>query len=117
MAGAFEVVAHELPHCLLPDGSEGPQNTGYVIDGVLFHPGDGKEIEGLAVDTLAVPITGPDISLLDAINFAKQVRAKIAIPIHYTAIPLDPNAFKTYVDKGGAGFEVRILADGESTEV
>lgn len=115
--GTFEVAARELPHCLLPDGNQGPQNTGYVIDGILFHPGDGKELEGLAVDNVALPITGPDISILDAINFARQLDAKVAIPIHYQAIPADPNVFKLYAEKGGAGFEVRILADGESTEL
>jgi L-ascorbate metabolism protein UlaG (beta-lactamase superfamily) len=116
-AASFEVVARELPHCLLPDGSAGPQNTGYVIDGVLFHPGDGKELEGLQVNNLALPITGPDISILDAINFAKQVKAKVAIPIHYTAIPASPEVFADYAKKGGVDFEVRILADGQSTEL
>lgn len=116
-AGGFEVIARELPHCLLPDGSEGPQNTGYVIDGVLFHPGDGKEIEDLKVDNLALPITGPDISILDAINFAKQVGAKVAIPIHYDGIPADPHVFAAYAGKGESGFEIRVLADGESTEL
>lgn len=116
-AGGFEIIARELPHCLLPDGGEGPQNTGYIIGGVLFHPGDGKEIEDLRVDNLALPITGPDISILDAINFAKQVGAKVAIPIHYTAIPADPDVFKAYAGKASADFEVRVLADGESTNI
>ena len=116
-AGGIEVVARELPHCLLPDGSEGPQNTGYVMDGVLFHPGDGKEIEDLQVDNLALPITGPDISILDAVNFAKQVGAKVAIPIHYDGIPADPNVFSAYADKGNISCEVRVLADGESTDI
>lgn len=117
-AAGFEIAARELPHCLLPNGQPGPQNTGYVINGVLFHPGDGKELEGLTVDNLALPITGPDISILDAVNFAKQVKAKVAIPIHYTAIPFDPNVFAAYAGKAGdSGFEVRVLADGESTEI
>jgi L-ascorbate metabolism protein UlaG (beta-lactamase superfamily) len=117
MVAGFEVIARELPHCLLPDGSEGPQNTGYVINGVLFHPGDGKELDDLKVDNLALPITGPDISILDAVNFAKQVGAKVAIPIHYDGIPADPNVFAAYAGKGSASFEVRVLADGESTEL
>lgn len=116
-AGGFEVVARELPHCLLPDGSAGPQNTGYVVNDVFFHPGDGKELAGLHVPNLALPITGPDISILDAINFAKQVGAKVAIPIHFTAIPADPHVFAEYAEKGNAGFEVRVLADGETTEI
>lgn len=117
-AGGFEVIARELPHCLLVDGSKGPQNTGYVVNGAFFHPGDGKELEGLKVDNLALPITGPDISMHDAFAFARQVQAKVVIPIHYQAIPADPTVFASYIQKGGApGFEVRVLADGQSTEV
>ncbi len=113
----FTVRAYDLPHCLLPDGNEGPQNTGYVIDSVLFHPGDGKELSGLSVDTVALPITGPDISILDAINFAKQLNAKVAIPIHYDRIPASPEVFAAYAGRSGASFEVKILGDGESTEL
>ncbi len=116
--GSFEIIARELPHCPMVDGSEGPQNTGYVIDGIFFHPGDGRELEGLTVDNLALPIVGPDISIRDAVDFAKQVKAKVAIPIHYTAIPADPHVFAAYAGKGReALFEVRVLADGESTEL
>lgn len=117
-AGGFEIIARELPHCLLPNGSEGPQNTGYVINGTFFHPGDGKELDGLKVDNLALPITGPDISMYDAFVFAKQVEAKVVIPIHYQAIPADPHVFAEYMHKpGDPGFEIRVLSDGQSTEV
>ena len=116
--GGFEVVAHELPHCLLVDDTPGPQNTGYLVNGAFFHPGDGKELEGLTVDNLAVPIAGPDISLRDAYAFAKQVSAKVVIPIHYLAVPADPHVFAAYTQKpGDPGFEVRILEDGESTDL
>lgn len=116
-AGGFKVAARELPHSLLLDGSAGPQNTGYIVNEILFHPGDGKELAGLAVDNLALPITGPDISYLDAINFASQVGAKVVIPIHYTVTPLDAQAVAEYMKKGGIGFEIRVLDDGESTQL
>lgn len=115
--GAFTVKAYDLPHCLLINGQPGPQNTGYVIDDVLFHPGDGKELEGLQVDNLALPITGPDISLLDAANFARQLGAKVVIPIHYDGIPANPDVFKQYVAKGDLQFEVRVLKEGQSTQL
>ncbi len=114
-AGGFEIVGRELSHCLLPDGSEGPQNTGYVIDGVFFDPGDGKDIDDLTVDAMALPITGPDISMLDAFNFAEKLGVKIAIPVHYEWMGADADTYKEF----GAHrpFEIRILADGESTEL
>ena len=113
----FAIHTYELPHCLLPGNRPGPQNTGYLVDGVLFHPGDGKELAGLKVDNVALPITGPDISMLDAMNFAEQLQAKVVIPIHFDAIPADPKVFTQYAGFGGHTFEVRVLNDGESTEV
>lgn len=111
----FEVVARELPHCLLPDGSEGPQNTGYVVDGIFFDPGDGKDIDDLQVANMALPITGPDISMLDAFNFAEKLGVKVAIPVHYRWMGADADTYKQFAK--ARPFEVRVLADGESTEI
>lgn len=113
----FSVEAHELPHCLLPDGSEGPQNTGYLIDGAFFDPGDGKELAGLSASSMALPINGPDISMLDAFNFAKQLGVKVAIPVHYTWMGGDVVTYKQFAEGSGMPFELRVLADGESTEL
>ena len=114
-AAGFGVVARELPHCLLPDGSEGPQNTGYVIDSVFFDPGDGKDIDNLQVANMALPITGPDISMLDAFNFAEKLGVKVAIPVHYRWMGADADTYKQFAKS--RPFEVRVLADGESTEI
>lgn len=113
----FDVIAHELPHSLLLDGSAGPQNTGYVVNGVLLHPGDGKELEGLSVDILALPITGPDISVLDAVNFAKQVNAKTAILIHNVVIPMDIAKVAAFIKNNGVDFEVLALDDGGNVDL
>jgi L-ascorbate metabolism protein UlaG (beta-lactamase superfamily) len=116
-AAGFTIEAYDLPHCLLPDGSEGPQNTGYLINGVFFHPGDGKELAGLQAQSMALPITGPDISALDAFNFAKQVGVKVAIPIHYDGYGANVGLYQKIVEGSGMPFELRVLADGESTEL
>src|SRR4051812_41683329 len=86
----LKIKALELPHCLMVDGSEGPQNTGFLVNNKLFHSGDGKEIKGLKVDVLAGPLTGPDVSLKDACDFAKQVSAKTFLPVHYDYIGTKP---------------------------
>ncbi len=79
----FTITARYLAHCKMPDGSDGPPNTGYVIDGTFFHPGDGVAIDNLQVDTLAAPIAGPSVSILDAVTLARSVHAKTLIPMHY----------------------------------
>jgi L-ascorbate metabolism protein UlaG (beta-lactamase superfamily) len=111
----LKVKAMELPHCLMVDGSEGPQNTGYLFNEKLFHPGDGKELAGLSVDNIALPIAGPDISLKDAFDFAKQVSAKKAIPIHYDYLGGNPEFFANYASKHG--IQTHGLKVGESIEL
>src|SRR3989344_7283529 len=97
--GSFKIKIIELPHCPMPDGSAGPQNVGYLINKKLFHPGDGKELVGLQVDNLAWPITGPDISPRDAFDFAKQVAAKLVIPIHYDVLGANPERYQFFIER------------------
>jgi L-ascorbate metabolism protein UlaG (beta-lactamase superfamily) len=107
----------ELPHCLMPDGTQGPQNVGYLINDKLFHPGDGKELDGLRIDNLALPIIGPDISIKDAFAFAKQISAKAVIPIHYDFLGLKPEIVKSFAERFEMPFKVHILKNGQSVEL
>jgi len=115
-AAGFSIVPRDLPHCVMPDGSAGPPNTGYVIDGNFFHPGDGIEISGLRVEHAAVPIAGPSVSLYHAVQFATSLGAKKVIPIHYdnTALfPGNPDGFAKVCKNA----EVIVLKDGQTTEL
>lgn len=116
----FDVVAHELPHCAMVDGSAGPQNTGYIIDGAFFDPGDGVEVTGVQVPTAGVAIAGPDISPRDVVTFIKSVGCKTVIPLHYTNDVFHglKESAVTWAEWGGLT-DVRVvpLADGESVEV
>jgi L-ascorbate metabolism protein UlaG (beta-lactamase superfamily) len=113
--GGVKVKAIELPHCLMVDGSTSVQNTGYLFNGKLFHPGDGKELDGLQVETLAVPVNGPDISLKDAYDFTVQVKAKQVIPIHYDYLGGNPDFLGQSLNKKGV--KVHALTIGDSVEI
>ena len=113
--GGVKVKAIELPHCLMVDGSTSVQNTGYLINKELFHPGDGKELDGLSVGTLAVPINGPDISLHDAYAFTMQVKAKQVIPIHYDYLGGNPDFLGQSLNKHGV--KIHALTIGDSIEL
>lgn len=116
--GGFKISARELPHVAMVDGAPGPQNTGYVINGAFFHPGDGISIDNLKVSSAAVPIAGPDISPRDIHHFISQLGCSVVIPIHYDLFPADPEFYKTLF---GDWFKLPIkfipLNSGESTEV
>lgn len=116
-AVGFKVVARELPHSLLPDGSAGPQNTGYVINDTFFHPGDGTELGGLHVDAAAIPIAGPDISPKDVFDFIKQLGCKTVIPIHYDFFIEDPKLLASFAPGIVPGINFIVLDDGQSAEL
>lgn len=115
--GGFRITAHELPHCDLPDGSSGPQNTGYIVDGILFHPGDGVKTEAVSVRAVAAPVAGPDVSPRDAFDLAKSVNAKLLIPIHYDYFKEDPSVIAEWATMMQMPFEVRPLKNGESLDI
>lgn len=113
--GGLKIEAKELPHCLMIDGSTSVQNTGYLVNGELFHPGDGKELDGLEVKILAVPLNGPDISPHDAFAFGKQVKAQHLVPIHYDFLGGNPDFFAHTAEENG--MKTHGLDKGESTEI
>ncbi len=113
----LKIKAIELPHCLMVDGSPGPQNTGYLIGGKLFDPGDGKDLAGLMIDNLVVPIQGPDISFKDAFDFANQLKAKQLIPVHYDTMGAKPEMLKKVCEWFELPYKITILEMGESTEI
>lgn len=116
-SSGFKIIPVDLPHCKMQDGSDGPPNTGFVVDGVFFHPGDGDKNPGhVTVDNLALPIAGPSITLDGALQFAKDLKAKLVIPIHYDSrFTADPLEFKKLAEQ--LGIEVRPLYPGEETEI
>ncbi len=117
--GGVKIKVIELPHCLMPNGQNGPQNVGYLIAGKIFHPGDGKELANLSVDNLALPITGPDVSMKDCFMFAKQVSAKNVIPIHYDKLGADPDVYAAFAGffPNDFSFKFHVLKRSESAEL
>jgi L-ascorbate metabolism protein UlaG (beta-lactamase superfamily) len=112
-AAGVEVRAHDLPHVQLVDGSSGPPNTGFLVAGHLFHPGDGLELTGLRAPAVAAPISGPSISFRDAYRFVQDLGAERVVPIHYDLFTADPEHFARVCDIA----EVVPLGDGEHTDL
>lgn len=112
-AAGFEIVPHDMPHVTMVNGSAGPPNTGFVFDGRLLHPGDSMQVDGIRVDALAVPITGPSVSFRDAYVAVETAGSSTAIPIHYDKFLADPQLFAHFCDITS----VVVLGHGESADV
>lgn len=112
-AAGVDIIAHALPHVEMVDGSAGPPNTGYVLDGRLLHPGDAITANGIRVAALALPIAGPSISFRRAYQMVEAVGPSTAVPIHYDVFLADPQQFAKFCDLA----TVVALDTGETAEV
>ena len=57
-------------------------NTGYMIGGRLFYPGDAFYVPKKKVEILALPVAGPWMRISEAIDYAKEVHPKACFPVH-----------------------------------
>lgn len=57
-------------------------NTGYLIQNRFFYPGDALTKPAVPVEILAMPMAGPWLKLAEAINWAKEIKPQICLPVH-----------------------------------
>lgn len=69
---------HALIHPLVPIVT----NVGYVVNGVLYHPGDSFIVPPTPVDTVLVPIHAPWSKVGEVIDFVIATKAKQSFQIH-----------------------------------
>jgi L-ascorbate metabolism protein UlaG (beta-lactamase superfamily) len=69
---------HALMHTSIPP----IQNTGYFIANKLFYPGDAFTNPEKQIEVLALPVAGPWMRLLEAIDYTLEVKPKICFPVH-----------------------------------
>ncbi len=65
------------------------QNTGYLIAGKFFYPGDSFTGPGKPVDVLALPVAGPWCRMPDVIRYALAVKPRVAFPVHDALLKAD----------------------------
>lgn len=78
----IDLVAHDGQHAEIYEGIGQVQNTGYLIAGRLFYPGDSFHEPECPVEVLALPVAGPWCTVRAAIRYALRVGPKAAFPVH-----------------------------------
>jgi L-ascorbate metabolism protein UlaG (beta-lactamase superfamily) len=112
VAGRRHAVVHpDLP--VIP-------NVGYLVGGQLFHPGDAFTVPGEPVEVLAVPAAAPWLKLAESVDYLRQVRPQVAVPVHDKilssyGIPLYHRQLEQLGGTGGTAF--RVLDDGRPVEL
>lgn len=76
------ITGHGTKHAPIYKEYEQVENTGIMFDGKLFYPGDAFHNPGVKVDILAFPVTGPWCTIAHAVNYALEIRPRVAFPVH-----------------------------------
>lgn len=117
----FDVRAIGGQHALIHPQIPLVANLGYIIDGVLYHPGDSLIVpDGTGVDTVLVPLHAPWSKLQETVDFVVSVRAKHAYQIHDGLLnETGLGMMSGHVTRFGAryGTEFEYLQVGDSREI
>jgi L-ascorbate metabolism protein UlaG (beta-lactamase superfamily) len=120
-AAGFDIRSFGGQHALIHPQIPVVANIGYLVDGNVYHPGDSFVVpDGIAVQTLLVPLHAPWSKAAEVIDFVIGVRAARAFQIHDGLLNGNGlNIVEGHVKRIGAkyGTEYQHLASGESVEV
>lgn len=116
-AAGFEVEVHGQLHAVIHPDIPRIANCGYVLDGLLFHPGDALTVPGRPVDTLLLPVHAPWSKVSEVIDYLREVAPRQALDVHdgLLADQARPVYDRMIGDLGGA--KHGRLAPGESVSL
>jgi L-ascorbate metabolism protein UlaG (beta-lactamase superfamily) len=95
-------------------------NVGYLVGGRLFHPGDAFTLPGQPVELLAVPAGAPWLKLSEAVEYLREVRPTVAVPVHEQVLsPAGKSIHYRQLEQLGARepTTLRLLDDGRPVEL
>jgi L-ascorbate metabolism protein UlaG (beta-lactamase superfamily) len=81
-ASGFEVHVYGHDHAMIHKDIPPLANTGFLVDGELFHPGDSFTVPDEPVRTLLVPISAPWLNAAEMIDYFRQVAPARGYAIH-----------------------------------
>lgn len=93
-------------------------NTGFLIGGKFFYPGDAFTDPGVPVEILALPFSAPWLKISEAIDYAKQLKPKACFPVHDGLLKsLGPVRVLTEKILKEAGIKFQVIEDESSAEL
>jgi L-ascorbate metabolism protein UlaG (beta-lactamase superfamily) len=81
-AGGFDVHCHGELHAPIHPDVERVRNTGFLIDGRLFHPGDAFTEPGVPIDLLLLPLHGFYTKAGPEVDYVRQLKPARVAPVH-----------------------------------
>ena len=81
-AAGFDVHAYGSEHAVLHQDIPLVANTGFMVDGEVFHPGDALTVPEDQVNTLLLPVSAPWLKLSEMVDYAREVAPQRGYAIH-----------------------------------
>ncbi|GGL74686.1 MBL fold metallo-hydrolase [Curtobacterium citreum] len=104
--GPFTLDFHGTRHNVIHASVPVVDNTGVLVDGRLFHPGDAYTVPGVPVEVLAAPVGAPWLKVAEMMDWIAAVAPRRAYPIHEATLSAVGFAMHT-------GRQREALGDGE----
>lgn len=102
-------------HAVIHPDLPGLTNTGYLISGRLFHPGDAFTVPDADVEILGLPTAAPWQKLSEAVDYLRAVAPRVAIPVHEKIVAVPDMYYARFKDLTSS--TITVLNDGTSVEV
>ncbi|MEE1926902.1 MBL fold metallo-hydrolase [Streptomyces sp. TRM 70351] len=120
-AAGFPVEAHGELHAVIHPDLPRVANTGYLVDGSVFHPGDALTVPHRRVRTLLLPLQAPWSKFSEIVDYVREVAPERAYDVHdgllsEQGVPVYERMFGPAGPGIGATEHLR-LAPGESAQV
>jgi len=117
--GPFTLDFHGARHNVIHSSVPVVDNTGVLVGGRLFHPGDAYTVPGVPVEVLAAPVGAPWLKVAEMMDWIAAVAPRRAYPVHEAT--LSEVGFGMHVDRQrealGEGGELVVLRPGESLTI
>jgi len=117
-AAGFRVRAYGGRHAEIHPEVPRVANLGFLVEDSIYHPGDSFDApEGVSVDTVFVPISGPWLKISESIEFVRRIGPRRAYALHDCL--LSDRGFAVYDANMTrlSGCEYARLAPGESVSL
>jgi L-ascorbate metabolism protein UlaG (beta-lactamase superfamily) len=81
-AAGFDVHVYGRDHAVIYRDIPVIANTGFAVDGQVFHPGDSLTVPEDRVPTLLLPVSAPWLKFAEAVDYAREVAPQRGYAIH-----------------------------------
>ncbi len=117
--GPFDLTFHGTRHNVIHSSIPVIDNTGVLVNGRLFYPGDSYTEPGAPVEVLAAPVGAPWLKVAEMMDYVAAVAPRRAYPVHEATLSeigygMHTGRLREAVEPGGA---LVLLAPGESLTV